>query len=143
VIRIDDVPAGSWELDHVLHVSRGGARSGANCLPACVACNRLRLNRRGAYVRTTLRLGLIARDKIKDGRQTGRDLLTEAKRRWPQSSDWPELGSRRQPTTMRPCGYAGCVGGTRTEAGGVRKHTHPIAPVGAAVNNPPARGLDS
>jgi len=93
---IDDVPAGYWEVDHVAQVSGGGTRDATNCLPACVGCNRLRWHRRGAYTRTTLRLGLIARNKIKDGRQTGKELLTEAKRRWPRSTDWPELGSRRR-----------------------------------------------
>ena len=125
-ISIEDVPSGSWEVDHVVPLSRGGTRLVTNCLPACVACNHLRLHRRGAYVRTTLKLGLIARDKIKAGDQTGRSLLAVAKRRWPRTNNWPELGSRRRRTMLRPCDIPGCMGGRRTAAGGVRKHTHSV-----------------
>jgi HNH endonuclease len=95
-LGVDDVPSGYWEVDHVNHVSRGGRRHGTNCLAACVGCNRLRWHRRGAYVRTTLRLGLVARDKIKDAGHTGRELLQAAMKRWPRSTDWSELGARRR-----------------------------------------------
>lgn len=95
-LGVDDVPAGYWEVDHVAQVSRSGTRDATNCLPACVACNRLRWHRDGVYTRTTLRLGLIARDKIKEGGRTGEELLNEATRRWPRVSDWPELGARRR-----------------------------------------------
>lgn len=139
---VDDVPAGYWEVDHVAQISRGGARDVANCLPACVACNRLRWHRSGAYVRTTLKLGLIARDKIKSGTETGRDLLQAATIRWPRSTEWPKLGSRRRKskpierTTMRgACAYPGCVGGTRTPAGGIRKHTHRAEPRARATRD--------
>jgi hypothetical protein len=42
-----------------------------------------------------MRLGLLARDKIKDGHATGEELLKAAKKRWPRSTDWPELGVRK------------------------------------------------
>jgi hypothetical protein len=92
---VDDVPAGYWEVDHVAQVSRNGARRPGNCLPACVACNRLRWHRVGAYTRTTVRLGLVARATIKKGGPAAEELLKEAKRRWPRVTDWPTRAVRR------------------------------------------------
>src|SRR5262245_41725480 len=71
---VHDVPAGFWEVDHVRARARGGAPLG-NSLPACTACNRLRWHRSGGYTRTTILLGLVVRELIRQGGETGDHLL--------------------------------------------------------------------
>lgn len=56
---------GAWEIDHVVQRGKGGSKSIANCLPACVRCNRLRWHRTGEEVRDLLLYGLIVKDEIK------------------------------------------------------------------------------
>jgi hypothetical protein len=65
---------GAWELDHVIQKGKGGSNDAANCLAACVKCNRLRWHRTGQEVRDLLFYGLMARDEIKKGTQVGKTM---------------------------------------------------------------------
>jgi 5-methylcytosine-specific restriction endonuclease McrA len=66
---------GAWEVDHVIQRGKGGPKSAANCLPACVRCNRLRWHRKGKQLRELLLLGLVANDEIKNRTETGKKIL--------------------------------------------------------------------
>jgi 5-methylcytosine-specific restriction endonuclease McrA len=74
-------PIGTWEADHVIQRGKGGSKSAANCLPACVRCNRLRWHRKGKQLRELLLLGLVANDEIKKRTETGKKLLVLKKSR--------------------------------------------------------------
>jgi 5-methylcytosine-specific restriction endonuclease McrA len=67
--------AGAWEADHVIQRGKGGSKAAANCLPACVRCNRLRWHRKGKQLRELLLLGLIANDEIKKRNKVGKKIL--------------------------------------------------------------------
>jgi 5-methylcytosine-specific restriction endonuclease McrA len=67
-------PVGAWEADHVIQRGKGGSKSAANCLPACVRCNRLRWHRKGKQLRELLLLGLVANDEIKKRTETGKKI---------------------------------------------------------------------
>ena len=65
---------GAWEADHVIQRGKGGSKSAANCLPACVRCNRLRWHRKGKQLRELLLLGLVAYDEIKKRTEIGKKI---------------------------------------------------------------------
>lgn len=65
---------GSWEADHVIQRHKGGEKEIINCLPSCVKCNRLRWHRKGDDLRDLIFLGLIAKDEIKRGSDTGKKI---------------------------------------------------------------------
>lgn len=67
--------SGYWEVDHVIQKDKGGHDSKDNYLPACTRCNRLRWHRTGDKIRELLLLGLIAKDEIKKGTNTGKALV--------------------------------------------------------------------
>ena len=69
---------GAWEIDHVIQKGKGGSKDAANCLAACVRCNRLRWHRTGQEVRDLLFYGLIAKDEIKKRTQIGK-MINELK----------------------------------------------------------------
>lgn|SRR5208283_1290732 len=70
-----ETPDGHWEMDHVIQRNKGGSKTSENCLPACTRCNRLRWHRTGDALRELLLLGVIAVKEIKDGTQTGKQLI--------------------------------------------------------------------
>jgi len=72
---------GAWEVDHVIQKGKGGKNAEDNYLPACVRCNRLRWHRKGSEIRELLLLGLIAKDEIKKGSETGRKISEMITRR--------------------------------------------------------------
>ncbi len=72
---------GAWEADHVIQRGKGGSKSAANCLPACVRCNRLRWHRKGKQLRELLLLGLVAKDEIKKCTEVGKMILVLKKSR--------------------------------------------------------------
>jgi hypothetical protein len=74
-------PRGTWEIDHVAQRAKGGARRVANCLPACLLCNRLRWHRTGSAIRALLILGFLAHGEIRRGTRLGRDLAALRVRR--------------------------------------------------------------
>lgn len=76
-----DEPNGAREADHVVQQGKGGSKSAANCLPACVRCNRLRWHRKGKQLRELLLLGLVASDEIKKRTETGKKILVLKKSR--------------------------------------------------------------
>jgi 5-methylcytosine-specific restriction endonuclease McrA len=76
-----DEPIGAWEADHVIQRGKGGSKSPANCLPACVRCNRLRWHRKGKQLRELLLLGLVANDEIKKHTEVGKKILVLKKSR--------------------------------------------------------------
>jgi 5-methylcytosine-specific restriction endonuclease McrA len=76
-----DEPAGAWEADHVIQRGKGGLKSAANCLPACVRCNRLRWHRKGKQLRELLLLGLVANDALKKRTEVGKKILALKKSR--------------------------------------------------------------
>lgn len=67
-------PNGHWEVDHFIQRDKGGAVSSANCLPACMRCNRLRWHRTGDGLRNLLLLGIIAAKEIKAHSKVGKSL---------------------------------------------------------------------
>jgi len=69
----EDEP-GNWEIDHMIQRGKGGKDDFANYLPACTPCNRLRWHRTGEDLREVIRLGLIAKEKIKDKSEIGVEL---------------------------------------------------------------------
>ena len=63
-------------MDHVTHKSKGGSDTLANYLAACSDCDGLRWNRSGHSVRKLIRIGKIAKGRIKSNAKVGKRLLS-------------------------------------------------------------------
>ena len=70
-----------WQADHVVPHSHGGAADGANCLPICVRCNRLRWCYPPDVFQLVITLGVYAKDEIRRGTSLGRHLVELVERR--------------------------------------------------------------
>ena len=63
-----------WVVDHVKPLSKGGANSIDNYLPACKSCNRLKWHRSPETIRFILQLGTYARKEIEHYTKIGQRL---------------------------------------------------------------------